>query len=148
MADTNPFCKPNDEIISNLPDFILCHIFSFLPISISVRTCILECNSGPVKPAPEPKLEPAAIGSHLKELRLKVWSDKIEFRYVVPPGVFSCRASVNLNVLGVTLELTPEASSLIHLPSLKTLHLFLDSADNVDFILSGCPLLETMHFTI
>ncbi|QHO14722.1 hypothetical protein HN51_030256 [Arachis hypogaea] len=90
----------------------------------------------------------AAIGPRLEELRLTVWSGKIGFRFVVPPGVFSCRALVNLNLDGVTLELTPEASSSIHLPSLKTLRLFLDSPDNVDSILSGCPLLETLHLII
>ncbi|MED6153443.1 hypothetical protein PIB30_102030 [Stylosanthes scabra] len=91
----------------------------------------------------------AAIGPHLEELRLHVWSGKSGWRFVVPPGVFiSCPALVSLNLTGVTVDLTPEASSSIQLPSLKSLHLLLDSPDNVDRILSGCPLLESLHLTI
>ncbi|MED6112013.1 hypothetical protein PIB30_057768 [Stylosanthes scabra] len=91
----------------------------------------------------------AATGPHLEELRLRLWSGKSEWRFVVPPAMFiSCPALVSLNLTGVTVDLTPEASSSIQLPSLKTLRLLLDSPDNVDRILSGCPLLETLHLTI
>ncbi|MED6136635.1 hypothetical protein PIB30_057734 [Stylosanthes scabra] len=88
-----------------------------------------------------------AIGSNLEELKLNL-SVKGMQTLVMPLTIFSCTALVTLSLNPLGDAVTVLNRSSYHLPSLKNLSLFLESPNNLEALLSGCPVLETLNLYI
>ncbi|XP_027336293.1 F-box protein At4g09920-like [Abrus precatorius] len=88
----------------------------------------------------------AAIGPYLEDLCLTLYSTD-GHGFVVPPSLFTCTNLVSLSLCGGIHLQNRNPNSVIRLPSLKTLQLDIDSVDCIDTLLSGCPVLETLHLS-
>ncbi|MED6118451.1 hypothetical protein PIB30_002704 [Stylosanthes scabra] len=86
----------------------------------------------------------AAIGPQLQDLDLSLYEDsclRMDSRYTVPRGIFSCSSLVSLRLHGI---ICLENLSSVHLPALKTLRLSIRGVIPMDMIFSGCPVLEDL----
>ncbi|MED6176105.1 hypothetical protein PIB30_084674 [Stylosanthes scabra] len=88
-----------------------------------------------------------AVSSNLEELQLNI-SVKGKQNFVMPLTIFSCTALVTLSLNFFGNAITVLNRSFYHLPSLKNLSLLLESSKNLEALISGCPVLETLNLSI
>ncbi|CBI32913.3 unnamed protein product, partial [Vitis vinifera] len=162
------------DIISNLPDELLCHILSFLPTKFAVGTSILSKRwrylwaSVPIldfddelwlNPSTLVELEERIIMfqnfvdgvlrhsevSCIKKFRLGYRDNNLDnWGVELPPMFFICKTLV---VVKLSCALFLDIPTTVWLPSLKALHLKsveYSDDDSIQKLLSGCPVLEEL----
>ncbi|MED6126924.1 hypothetical protein PIB30_083184 [Stylosanthes scabra] len=206
-STTVPSIVNEIDIISTLPDCLLCHILSFLPNTTSVvattsllsrrwrylwkdlqtfhfkqssfihdsgsqyyyiaksslmdsaktflslrttrgfRKFHLNCAMDEQELSTVNSWVETAIGSNLEELQLLLFV-KGKRNLVIPSAIFNSTTLVTLR-LGTFGEAVMVLNcSSYHLPSLKNFSLVIDSSKNLEALLSGCPVLETLNLSI
>ncbi|XP_057725178.1 probable FBD-associated F-box protein At1g32375 isoform X3 [Arachis stenosperma] len=89
-----------------------------------------------------------AIGPQLQDLNLSLYAPYAKKRFVWYPspsvlrGIFSCTSLISLTLDGL-IDINKISS--VHLPALRTMRLSIHTADPLDKIFSGCPVLEDLY---
>ncbi|QHN75980.1 F-box/FBD/LRR-repeat protein [Arachis hypogaea] len=118
---------PKIDLISSLPDSLLCHILLFLPTRCAMATSILA-------------LEGSSIFAQRKAPHVK----KLRLACVIPRGINQCITRVSCFERPCVFDCL---RWIVDLPSLKNLELDLNYVDP-DFVLLGCPALENLELIL
>ncbi|MED6200118.1 hypothetical protein PIB30_082118 [Stylosanthes scabra] len=191
------------DIVSTLPDCLLCHILSFLPnktttlvattsvlsrrwrylwkdlqvfhfylykvspnyctakspLFVSIKTFLslrtarsfrkfdLTCDIEEQELSTVKSWVETAIGSNLEEFQFQLFV-RSGRNLVMPDTIFNCTALVTLTLGTCGQIVTILNRSSYHLPSLKKFFLVIESSNNLEALLSGCPVLETLKVVI
>ncbi|MED6136633.1 hypothetical protein PIB30_057732 [Stylosanthes scabra] len=138
---------PHDYCTAKSPLFASIKTFLSLRTTRGFRKFQLSCDIKEEELSTVKSWVETAIGSNLEEVYFQLFVHR-ERNLVMPDTIFNCTALVTLR-LGISGQIVTVLNrSSYHLPSLKKFYLVIESSNNLEALLSGCPVLETLRVVI